>query len=159
MSSAVRGSQPLDITHTFNNSQCVTELDAAHQRERERLELTHKQHPPWLCLRKIAPPKIPANARRRRSCVSFYIRGPNHLYLKSPKSKSLDPYSFNLAGINFNNPDASSDEFLPESVGEASDRRLGSAVDAAAGVRLSASNASEIDDVSLSTVWPLLEDR
>ena len=63
-----------------------------------------------------------------------------------------------LAGINLDDADAGGDEFFAEGVGEGADGGFGCTVDAAALIRLAASDGADIDDITAATVGAGLED-
>jgi len=55
-------------------------------------------------------------------------------------------FRFDLARIDFDNPDPCCDELLPQSVGEASNSSFSGTINAASRVRLSSRYASNVDD-------------
>lgn len=67
-------------------------------------------------------------------------------------------YRLYLARVNLDDSNPGRDKLPPQAVCEAPDGGLGGAVDAAAGVRLAAGNATNVDDVSGSALRPLEED-
>jgi hypothetical protein len=67
-------------------------------------------------------------------------------------------YSLNLARVNLNDANAGSNKLLAHRFSERADGCLSSAVDATTGVRLSASNAANVDNITATTFRALLED-
>lgn len=68
-------------------------------------------------------------------------------------------HSLNLPGVNLNDANPCSDKLLAHRLGEGADGRLGGAIDASTGVRFTASNASDVDNVTAAALRSLLEDR
>lgn len=68
-------------------------------------------------------------------------------------------HSLNLPGVNLNDANPGSDKLLAHRLSEGADGRLGGAVDASTGVRITASNASNVDNVTAAAIRSLLEDR
>lgn len=68
-------------------------------------------------------------------------------------------HSLNLPGVNLNDSNPCSDKLLAHRLREGADGRLGGAVDASTGVRITASNASNVDNVTAAALRSLLEDR
>lgn len=69
----------------------------------------------------------------------------------------MQAYCLNLTGVNLNDTDSGRDEFLAKRIREGADCRLGGTVDATTGVRLAASNRSNINDITTATLRALLE--
>jgi hypothetical protein len=70
----------------------------------------------------------------------------------------MAPHRFDLARIDFDNPDPCCDELLPQSVGEASNSSFSGTINAASRVRLSSRYASNVDDIPSTTLISLLKD-
>lgn len=68
-------------------------------------------------------------------------------------------YRLDLPGVDSDHADPRGDKLFAQRVGKGADRSLGSAVDAAAGIRFTASNTANVDDITAATLISLLEDR